>query len=199
MDKIDIRSLTLPELQEETAAMGLPKFRAGQIYSWLHQKYAASFDEMTNISKHHRQILAEHYTCGRSTYTERQVSADGTVKYLFPTLDGQSVETGLSVHLNDFIMETYPNGMPKRFASDVVVRDKSGADIPGVIDVNKPMKVDGWKMYQYDYDSEAGVESRISVLQLVKDPWLPFVFAGIFMMLAGAFVMMIVGFKKEEK
>ncbi len=113
--------------------------------------------------------------------------------------DGKSVETGLSVHLNDFIMETYPNGMPKRFASDVVVRDKSGADIPGVIDVNKPMKVDGWKMYQYDYDSEAGVESRISVLQLVKDPWLPFVFAGIFMMLAGAFVMMIVGFKKEEK
>ena len=43
------------------------------------------------------------------------------------------------------------------------------------------------------------MESRISVLQLVKDPWLPFVFAGIFMMLAGAFVMMIVGFKKEEK
>ena len=55
-----------------------------------------------------------------------------------------------------------------------------------------------WKMYQYDYDSEAGVESKISVLQLVKDPWLPFVYAGIFMMLAGAFLMMIVGFKKEE-
>ena len=113
--------------------------------------------------------------------------------------DGKVVETGLSVKLNDFIMETYPNGMPKRFASDVVVRGKSGVDIPGVIDVNKPMKVDGWKMYQYDYDSEAGVDSKISVLQLVKDPWLPFVFAGIFMMLAGAFVMMIVGFKKEGK
>ena len=113
--------------------------------------------------------------------------------------DGSSVETGLSVRLDDFIMETYPSGMPKRFASEVVVRGKSGDDIPAVIEVNKPLKMDGWKMYQYDYDSEAGVESKISVLQLVRDPWLPAVFTGIFMMLAGAFVMMIVGFKREEK
>ena len=113
--------------------------------------------------------------------------------------DGTSVDTGLSVRLDDFIMETYPSGMPKRFASEVVVRGKSGEDVPAVIEVNKPLKMDGWKMYQYDYDSEAGVESRISVLQLVRDPWLPAVFTGIFMMLAGAFIMMIVGFKKEGK
>lgn len=84
---------TAGELQEIVTALGMPRFTAGQIVQWLYQKGATSFDEMTNISKHHRQILAEHYTCGRSTYTERQVSADGTVKYLFPTLDGQSVET----------------------------------------------------------------------------------------------------------
>jgi cytochrome c biogenesis protein ResB len=113
--------------------------------------------------------------------------------------DGTPVETGLSVRLDDFIMETYPSGMPKRFASEVVVKGKSGEDVPAVIEVNNPLKMDGWKMYQYDYDSEAGVESRISVLQLVRDPWLPAVYTGIFMMLAGAFVMMIVGFKKEEK
>ena len=113
--------------------------------------------------------------------------------------DGKAVETGLSVRLNDFIMETYPSGMPKRFASDVVVTGKSGKEVAAVIEVNKPLEVDGWKMYQYDYDSEAGPESMISVLQLVKDPWLLFVYAGIFMMLAGAFLMMILGFKKEEK
>ena len=123
---------------------------------------------------------------------------EGGVETVGVSEDGRKVETGLSVQLNDFVMETYPNGMPKRFASDVVVKGKSGHEIPGVIEVNKPMEVDGWKMYQYDYDSEAGVESKISVLQLVKDPWLPFVYAGIFMMLAGAFLMMIVEFKKEE-
>ena len=113
--------------------------------------------------------------------------------------DGYLVETGLSIRLDDFIMETYPSGMPKRFASEVVAKGKSGQDVPAVIEVNKPLKLDGWKMYQYDYDSEAGEESKISVLQLVRDPWLPAVFTGIFMMLAGAFVMMIVGFKREEK
>ena len=112
--------------------------------------------------------------------------------------DGTTVQTDLSVCLNDFTMETYPSGMPKRFASDVVVTSKSGKEIPGVIEVNKPMEVDGWKMYQYGYDEEAGTESTVSIVQLVKDPWLPFVYAGIFMMLAGAFLMMIVGFKREE-
>lgn len=111
---------------------------------------------------------------------------------------GKEFETGLTVRLNDFIMETYPNGMPKRFASDVVVTGRSGKEVTEVIEVNKPMEMDGWKMYQYDYDSEAGTVSKVSVLQLVKDPWLPFVYAGIFMMLAGAFLMMVVGFKREE-
>ena len=112
--------------------------------------------------------------------------------------DGTSYETGLSVRLDDFTMEVYPNGMPKRFASDVVVRGKSGKDLAAVIEVNKPLKVDGWKMYQYDYDEEAGTESQISVLEIVKDPWLPFVYAGIFLMLAGTFLMLVTGFKREE-
>ena len=113
--------------------------------------------------------------------------------------EGETVsEAGLSVTLNDFVMEVWPSGMPKRFASDVVVRGRSGKDIAAVIEVNKPLKVDGWRMYQYDYDEKAGVEGKTSILQLVKDPWLPFVMAGIFMMLAGAFLMMVTGFRKEE-
>ena len=95
-------------------------------------------------------------------------------------------------------METYPNGMPKRFASDVVVKGKSGKDITAVIEVNKPLKVDGWKMYQYGYDEEAGTESQVSILEIVKDPWLPLVYVGIFMMLAGALLMLVTGFKREE-
>lgn len=114
------------------------------------------------------------------------------------TEDGTSYETGLSVRLDDFTMETYPNGMPKRFASDVVVKGKSGKDITAVIEVNKPLKVDGWKMYQYGYDEEAGTESQVSILEIVKDPWLPLVYVGIFMMLAGAFLMLVTGFKREE-
>ena len=114
------------------------------------------------------------------------------------TEDGTSYDTGISVRLDDFTMETWPNGMPKRFASDVVVKGKSGKETSAVIEVNKPLKIDGWKMYQYGYDEEAGVEGKMSILQMVKDPWLPLVYLGIIMMLAGAFLMMIVGFRREE-
>ena len=108
------------------------------------------------------------------------------------------VETGLTVFLNDFTMETYPNGMPRRFASDVVVTTGSGKEVAAVIEVNKPLKVDGWKMYQYDYDSEAGPDSVTSVLQMVRAPWLPVVLAGIFMMLSGALLMLATGFERKE-
>ena len=112
---------------------------------------------------------------------------------------GISYDTGVSIKLDDFTMETYPNGMPKRFASDVVVTGKSGKETSAVIEVNKPLKVDGWKMYQYGYDEEAGTESKISVLELVRDPWLPFVYSGIFMMLSGAFLMIFTGFNRKEE
>lgn len=93
MDKIDIRSLTLPELQEETAAMGLPKFRAGQIYSWLHQKYAASFDEMTNLGKDLRETLNERFELPNCTIVKKLESAvDGTIKYLYELDDGEIIE-----------------------------------------------------------------------------------------------------------
>lgn len=113
--------------------------------------------------------------------------------------DGTTYDTNLYVRLDDFTMETWPSGMPKRFASDVVVRDRTGKEMAGVIEVNKPLKVDGWRIYQYGYDEEAGVKGTTSILQFVKDPWLPYVMAGIFMMLAGAFLMMVTGFKKEEE
>ena len=111
---------------------------------------------------------------------------------------GNTYDTGLSVRLDDFTMEVYPSGMPKRFASDVVVTGKSGKEMTAVIEVNKPIEVDGWKMYQYGYDEEAGTESTVSVLELVKNPWLPLVYAGLFLMLAGAFLMLFTGFKREE-
>lgn len=105
---------------------------------------------------------------------------------------GKVYDLDLSVDLHDFIMEEYPlqpgmrMRMPKRFASEVTVHTKQGKSVDATIDVNKPLKLNGWVFYQYDYDSEAGTESKVSVLQMVKDPWLPFVYAGIYMMLAGA-------------
>lgn len=85
--------MTTAELQESILELGMPKFTAKQIVQWVYQKGATSFDEMTNISKRHRELLAEHFVLGRLAAKEVHTSSDGTVKYLFPTEDGQAVET----------------------------------------------------------------------------------------------------------
>ena len=56
--RIDIKSLTLPELQEQLQGLGSEAFRARQVYKWLWQKHARSFEEMTNVAKTVRAVLA---------------------------------------------------------------------------------------------------------------------------------------------
>ena len=98
-------------------------------------------------------------------------------------------EMPIGIELKKFIMETYDNGAPKRFASEIQILTKTGKSIGTTIDVNKPYEVDGWKIYQYGYDTQMGAKSQITILELVRDPWLPLVYTGFYMMLAGAVIM----------
>ena len=91
----DIKSMTLAELTEELSSLGEPKFRAGQIYTWLHRG-AKSFDEMTNLSKALREKLAAQYELTCPSVARRLQSArDGTIKYLWRLADGNCVESVL--------------------------------------------------------------------------------------------------------
>ena len=89
----DIKSLTFDELNNEITSIGLPKFRTGQIYSWLHEKGVNSFDEMTNLSKDLREKLKRNYFIPSVEIEDKYVSKiDGTVKYLFRLYDEEYVE-----------------------------------------------------------------------------------------------------------
>ncbi len=91
----DIKSMTKAELVEDFKRLGFPKFRADQVYSWLH-KGVASFDEMTNISKDMRSVLLQNYYIYNVTIEKKLVSAyDGTVKYLYKLHDGEYIESVL--------------------------------------------------------------------------------------------------------
>lgn len=109
----------------------------------------------------------------------------------------QLKELDVAIELKKFIMEEYDDGTPKRFASEVNILTKSGKNLHTTIDVNKPAEVDGWKIYQYGYDTAAGAESRISIFELVRDPWLPLVYAGIAMMLVGALCLFILSQRRQ--
>ena len=91
----NIKACTLAELTEYFASLGEPKFRAKQVYTWLH-KGVRSYDEMTNLPKHLRDTLAEQYPICPPEVVRRQESArDGTIKYLWQLSDGNCVETVL--------------------------------------------------------------------------------------------------------
>ena len=93
MDKKDIISMNFEELTAEFKAMGLPKFRATQVYDWLHKKCVSSFEEMTNISKELIAKLNDNFVLFSCTIEKKLVSMyDNTVKYLFSLNDGELLE-----------------------------------------------------------------------------------------------------------
>ncbi len=96
MNKKDIKSMTLTELQVEMELIGQPKFRAGQVFDWLQKRGATSFDEMTNLSKDLRAKLNNDFYIANCEIEERfQSQLDDTVKYLYRLTDGECIESVL--------------------------------------------------------------------------------------------------------
>lgn len=90
---IDLKDLSYSELEEFLKENGEPKFRAKQIFSWLH-KGVESFEEMTDISKKTAEKLKSKAFISRLSIREKYVSKlDGTVKYLFSLEDGNCIES----------------------------------------------------------------------------------------------------------
>ena len=96
MEKTDILSLELPELEALLEAQGEKKFRAKQIYQWLHVKRIFDFDKMTDLSIQLRSHLKDNF-CVNGLFVQKRLesSIDNTVKYLYRLSDGNYVETVL--------------------------------------------------------------------------------------------------------
>lgn len=88
----NIRNLSLQDIESYFEELGEKKFRAKQVYEWLWQKQAQSFEAMTNLSKELRQKLANEFSLPALTIDATQYSEDGTVKSRFKTFDGHLVE-----------------------------------------------------------------------------------------------------------
>ncbi|MCD8069708.1 MAG: 23S rRNA (adenine(2503)-C(2))-methyltransferase RlmN [Lachnospiraceae bacterium] len=92
--KQDIKSLTLDELTDALTALGKPPYRARQLYEWMHQKLAASYDDMPNIPKSLKTLLRDSFEFTSLRQELMQESKiDGTRKYLFSLADGNCIES----------------------------------------------------------------------------------------------------------
>jgi len=88
----NIYGLTINQLEEEMLSLGQKKYRATQLFIWLYEKKAKSFDEMSDVSIGFRQILKKTYTMDLPNVSVKQESQDGTIKLLLEMSDGAKVE-----------------------------------------------------------------------------------------------------------
>ena len=136
----DLKSLNLEQLTEELLSIGEKKFRAKQVYSWIHEKLVDSFDEMTNLSKDLREKLKDNYTLNSMEVVAVQTSKiDGTQKYLFRLHDGHVVESVLMrYHHGNSVCISSQVGclMGCRFCASTIggkVRDLAASEMLGQI------------------------------------------------------------------
>ena len=147
-------------------------------------------DTINFVEFHSEGATTALYVKARNELTGRQ--KEGWVScgsYIFPYI---------SLQLDDAVSMVMPEREPRRFASDVMVYTKNKQTKEACIEVNKPLSIAGWKIYQLSYDETKGKWSRMSVFELVRDPWLPIVYTGILMMIAGAIGLFLSAPVKKE-
>ena len=91
----NIKDYNLEQLKDELESLGEKKYRAEQIFKWIHQENVQSFDDMTNLSKDFREALKEKYDLHNFKIIRKLESKDGTKKFLFDVLDGNAIESVL--------------------------------------------------------------------------------------------------------
>lgn len=90
-----LAGMKLAEIEDLMNELGATKFRAKQIHNWIYAKSVSSIDEMTNLSKDFREQLKQTASVTETKIKIKQVSSDGTIKYLVEYPDGECVETVL--------------------------------------------------------------------------------------------------------
>lgn len=101
---LDFSALERPELEDAAVALGLPRFRGRQIFQWIHQRGASSFAAMTDLPLPLRQELAARGSVPEPALDQKQISSDGTTKFLLRLADGRRIE---AVYIPDTPAQTF--------------------------------------------------------------------------------------------
>ena len=92
LQKINLVGLSFGELEAKVMALGLPKFRAKQVWRWIWRHGLTNFDEMSDLSKPVRKLLGMQFSADRPAVSKRLQSVDGTIKWLMRFPDGNEAE-----------------------------------------------------------------------------------------------------------
>jgi hypothetical protein len=112
---------------------------------------------------------------------------------------GNYAQLYMPLSINDKFSLVMTRPEAKRYASDIEVVTESGDKVAAILEVNKPLKVGNWTIYQYGYDNDAGKASMYSSFELVYDPWLNMVYFGIGLCAIGSLCLFWIGYNKRKE
>jgi len=159
------------------------------------------------------QIKIEQFleTSGKTGTTYSQMDVPGSAPSALVKVTSQSNDSVISGWMCSGSYAMHPEALklneshslvmlpaePRKFSSELKIQLEDGEIVNTTIEVNKPFSIGGWTIYQLGYDTELGRWSNLSILELVRDPWLPLVYFGIFLMMAGAVFLFVTGKPKS--
>ncbi len=111
---------------------------------------------------------------------------------------GNQSQNYMTLPLTDTYSLVMTTAEPRKFSSDVEVYTERGDAISTTLEVNKPLRVGSWTIYQYGYDNNAGRLSSYSSFELVYDAWIVPVYIGVVLMMLGAITMIVTGSKTRK-
>jgi hypothetical protein len=103
---------------------------------------------------------------------------------------GNYISPAIMARVNRTMSVALAKPHPKKYSSHLVIQTADGLRVDTTIVVNKPFKINGWKIYQTGFDETKGKWSDVSFVELVTDPWLPIIYTGFVMLMAGAVFML---------
>lgn len=112
---------------------------------------------------------------------------------------GNFAQLYMTLELNEQLSLVMTRPEPKLFRSDIVVYTENEKMISHQLEVNEPLSIDNWMIYQYGYDTDRGRASAWSSFELVYDPWLWWVYIGLWTFIGGSVLLMWEGKKKKHK
>lgn len=121
----DIKNYTLSTLEAEVLKLSLPKYTAKQVFAWLYQKKVNAFSMMTDLAKPTRMVLEEKFFIRDPELLDKEVSRDGTVKFLFKLQDGFAIETAVIPDM-DRLTVCLSSQVGCKFACKFCVSGKNG-------------------------------------------------------------------------
>ena len=133
----DLRAMTLDDAEAFAVSQGWPRFRGEQVWRWVHDKGARTFDEMTNLSQQTRDDFSARSTIGSLTVAEVQTSKDGTRKLRLLTRDGSSIESVLipmGEHVTQCISSQVGCAVDCQFCATAKIGLKRNLDAGEIVD-----------------------------------------------------------------